>query len=250
VLIQGVGIGRWGWEPVVDRLARHVQVITIDNRGIGDSDSPPGRYSTRLMAEDVLAVMDHAGVQRASVAGTSLGGMIAQELALAHPERVDKLVLVCTIPGGPLTRSMPAQTASLFARAPFMTTEARVRGFVEHGLGPRTLQRSPGIAERLAALTLAHPQSEPAWRAQTAAGMLFNPVGQHHRITQPTLVVQGSADQVVNPANASILADLLPDARVELIEGAGHLLYWDQPEHFARVVTAFVRTERGTATRR
>jgi len=85
VLIQGVGVGRWGWEPVADRLARRFQVITIDNRGIGASDTPPGRYSTRTMADDVLAVLDHAGIQQASVVGTSLGGMIAQELALAHP---------------------------------------------------------------------------------------------------------------------------------------------------------------------
>src|SRR5687767_13579 len=93
VLIQGVGVGRWGWEPVADRLARRFQVVTIDNRGIGASDAPPGHYSTRMMADDVLAVLDHAGIQQASVVGTSLGGMIAQELALAHPERLDKLVL-------------------------------------------------------------------------------------------------------------------------------------------------------------
>ena len=249
VLIQGVGVGRWGWEPVVDRLARHAQVITLDNRGIGKSDSPLGRYSTRLMAQDVLAVLDDAGVQRASVAGTSLGGMIAQELALAHPERVDKLVLICTIPGGPLTRPMPAQTASLLARAPFMAAEARVRAFVESTLGPRTLRRRPETAERLAALRLAHPQSDPARRAQSEAGMLFNPVGRHHRITQPTLIVQGTADQVVNPDNASILANLIPAAQVELLEGAGHLLYWDEPEQFTRVMTEFLRPERGTAPR-
>src|SRR5215207_8100629 len=100
VLVQGVGIGRWGWEPVADRLARRFQVITIDNRGVGASDSPPGPFTTAAMAGDVLAVLDHAGIQRASVLGTSLGGMIAQELALAHPERVDRLVLVATLPGG------------------------------------------------------------------------------------------------------------------------------------------------------
>jgi alpha/beta hydrolase fold len=85
VLIQGVGVGRWGWEPVADRLARRFQVITIDNRGIGASDAPPGHHSTHMMADDVLAVLEDAGIQRSSVVGTSLGGMIAQELALAHP---------------------------------------------------------------------------------------------------------------------------------------------------------------------
>jgi pimeloyl-ACP methyl ester carboxylesterase len=165
VMIQGMGVGRWGWEPVAARLARRFQVITIDNRGIGASDTPPGHYSTRMMADDVLAVLDAAGIQRASLIGTSLGGMIAQELALAHPERVDKLVLVATIPGGLRSRPMPLPTTYLFAWAPFMTSQAKLQQFVRATLGPETLRRRPKVARRLAARKLAHPQSEHAWRA-------------------------------------------------------------------------------------
>ena len=128
------------------RLARRFQVITIDNRGIGASDTAPGHYSTRMMADDVLAVLDHAGIQRASLVGTSLGGMIAQELALAHPERVDKLVLVATIPGGPRSRPMPLGTTYLFAWAPFMTSQAKLQHFVHATLGPETLRRRPKVA--------------------------------------------------------------------------------------------------------
>jgi pimeloyl-ACP methyl ester carboxylesterase len=186
VLIQGVGIGRWGWEPVADRLARRFQVITIDNRGVGASDSPPGHFTTRSMAKYVPAVLDHADVERASVLGTSLGGMIAQELALTQPERVDRLVLVATLPGGPRSRHMPLGTTYLLASAPFLTGRAKLERFVNTTLGPTTLRRRPEIAERLAAAKLAHPQSEPAWRAQTAAGMLFNPLGQQRRVAQPT----------------------------------------------------------------
>lgn len=240
VLIQGVGIGRWGWEPVADRLARRCQVICIDNRGIGASDNPPGHFTTRAMAQDVLAVLDHAGIQRASILGTSLGGMIAQELALAHPERVDRLVLVATLPGGPRSRPMPLGTTYLFAAAPFLTSKARLQRFVDNTLGPATRRRRPKVAERLAAAKLAHPQAEPAWRAQLAAGMLFNPLGRQRRIAQPTLVVQGTADQVVDPGNAGVLAGLLPNARVEHFDGAGHLLYWEQPRRFARLVTGFL----------
>jgi 3-oxoadipate enol-lactonase len=248
VLIQGVGVGRWGWEPVADRLARRFQVVTIDNRGIGASDTPPGRYSTRMMADDVLAVLDHAGIQRASLVGTSLGGMIAQELALAHPERVDKLVLVATIPGGPRSRPMPLPTTYLFAWAPFMTGQAKLQQFVHVTLGPKTLRRRPQVARRLAARKLAHPQSQHAWRAQTEAGMLFNPLGRQRRITQPTLVVQGTADQVVDPDNAEVLAGLVPDARLQRFDGAGHLLYWEQPKRFVRVVTDFL-TDPASAAR-
>ena len=240
VLIQGVGVGRWGWEPVADRLARRFQVITIDNRGIGASDAPPGHYSTRMMADDVLAVLDDAGIQQASLVGTSLGGMIAQELALAHPERVDRLVLVATIPGGPRSRPMPLLTTYLFAWVPFMTSQAKLQQFVHTTLGPETLRRRPKIARRLAARKLAHPQSQHAWRAQTEAGMLFNPLGRQRRITQPTLVVQGTADQVVDSGNAEVLAGLVPDARLQRFHGAGHLLYWEQPKRFVRIVTDFL----------
>jgi len=240
VLIQGLGVGRWGWEPVVDRLARRFRVITVDNRGIGASGAPVGSYSTRVMAEDVVAVMDDAGVGSASVVGTSLGGMVAQELALTHPERVDRLVLVATIPGGRLTAPMPLKTAYLLTWAPLMRSEQRLRGFVEHNLGPRTLRRRPRVARRLMARKLAHPQAERAWRAQATAGVLFNPLGRQRRITQPTLILQGTADQVVNPANAEILAGLLPDARLRYFDGAGHLVYWDEPRRFVRVVSHFL----------
>ena len=240
VLIQGLGVGRWGWEPVADRLARRFRVITIDNRGIGASDAPRGSYSTRVMAEDVVAVLDDAGVRSAGVVGTSLGGMVAQELALAHPDRVGRLVLVATIPGGRLTAPMPLKTAYLLTWAPLMRSEQRLRGFVEHNLGPDTLRRRAKVVRRLMALKRAHPQSEQAWRAQATAGVLFDPLGRQRRITQPTLILQGTADQVVNPVNAELLADLIPDARLRYVEGAGHLVCWDEPRRFVRVVTGFL----------
>jgi len=240
VLLQGLGVGRWGWEPVVDRLARQFRVITIDNRGIGASDAPLGSYSTRMMAADVVAVLDDAGVASASVVGTSLGGMVAQELALTHPERVERLVLVATIPGGRLTAPMPLKTAYLLTWAPLMRSEQRLRGFVEHNLGPETLRRRPKVARRLMALKRAHPQSEQAWRAQATAGVLFDPLGRQRRIAQPTLILQGTADQVVNPGNAELLAGLIPGARLGYVEGAGHLVYWDEPRRFARMVAGFL----------
>jgi 3-oxoadipate enol-lactonase len=240
VLLHGLGVGRWGWEPVADRLARRFRVITVDNRGIGASDAPVGSYSTRVMAADVVAVLDDAGVASAGVVGTSLGGMVAQELALTHPGRVDGLVLVATIPGGRLTAPMPLKTAYLLTWAPLMRSDQRLRGFVEHNLGPETLRRRPKVVRRLMAQKRAHPQSEQAWRAQATAGVLFDPLGRQRRITQPTLVLQGTADQVVNPVNAELLADLIPDARLRYVEGAGHLVGWDEPRRFVRLVTGFL----------
>src|SRR4029453_10963145 len=126
------------------------------------------------------------------------------------------------------------------------TSKAKLRQFVHMTLGPETLRRRPKVAKRLAARKLAHPQSQHAWRAQTEAGLLFNPLGRQRRIPQPTLVVQGTADKVVAPDNAEVLASLLPDARLQRLAGAGHLLYWGQPKRFVLIVTAY-RTAQGPA---
>jgi len=129
-----------------------------------------------------------------------------------------------------------------------MTSKAKLREFVHTTLGPETLRRGPKVARRLAARKLAHPPSPQAWRAQTEAGMLFNLLGRQRRITQPTLVVQGTADQVVDPGNAEVLAGLLPNASLQRFDGAGHLLYWEQPKRLVRVVTDFL-TDPATAAR-
>ncbi len=100
LLIHGLGYARWGWEPVVGPLAGSFDVLLFDNRGIGQSDAPPGPYTAAQMAEDTVRVLDEAGVERAHVVGTSLGGIVAQELALGRPDRVERLVLAATTPGG------------------------------------------------------------------------------------------------------------------------------------------------------
>ena len=140
LLIQGLGYARWGWEPVVEPLARSFDVILFDNRGIGESDAPAGPYTAAQMAGDALQVLDEAGVERAHVLGTSLGGMVAQELALAHPERVDKLVLACTTPGGAESFPMPEQTLKLIQNG------ASLRDFIENALAP---DPSTEIVERI-----------------------------------------------------------------------------------------------------
>ena len=122
LLIQGLGYARWSWEPVLPGLAERFRVISFDNRGIGESDKPAGPYTAREMADDALQVLDEAGVERAHVLGASLGGMIAQELAVAAPERVERLVLCCTTPGGAATVPMPEVTVRLFAESGALPT--------------------------------------------------------------------------------------------------------------------------------
>src|SRR4030042_6341962 len=96
VMIMGLGSPRGGWSSQAPFFKKYFQVVIFDNRGVGKSEKPEGPYSTRMMADDAIKLMDHLGIKKARVLGASMGGMIAQELAINYPERVSKLVLACT----------------------------------------------------------------------------------------------------------------------------------------------------------
>ena len=171
LLIHGLGYARWGWEPVVEPLSRLFDVVLFDNRGVGESDAPPGPYTTAELAGDALQVLDEAGVERAHVVGTSLGGMVAQELALTAPERVDRLVLVCTLPGSARSFPMPEQTVRL------MEARATLREYIENALDPdprpelveRILEHRAATAQRLRALGCAGGGGRDVRRVRTAS---------------------------------------------------------------------------------
>ena len=235
LLIQGLGYARWSWQPIVPGLAARHRVVTFDNRGIGESDKPEGPYTAAQMAGDALQVLDEAGIERAHVLGASLGGMIAQELAVAAPARVDKLVLCCTTPGGPTTVPMPEVTMRLFAEAPSLAPEVALRRFVENALGE---DPPVELVDELFARRVANPPDPAGWQAQAAAGMTF--AGVEGEITAPTLILGGTADNVVDHRNAEVLAARIPGARVELLAGAGHLFFWEQPDESVRIINEFL----------
>lgn len=237
LLIHGLGYGRWGWEPLLPPLAKRFRVILFDNRGIGESSVPPGPYTAESMAADARAVLDAAGVDRAHVVGTSLGGMIAQELALGFPERVDRLVLIATTPGTPHGHPMPAATVGLLAAAQQLAPEVALRRFVENALGS---DPSPEVVETIMAHRLSRPQDPDGWAAQAAAGTGYAGGDRSRHITAPTLVVTGTTDRVVDPANSDLLATMIPDSRVERVPDAGHLVFWEHPALVADLIIDFL----------
>jgi 3-oxoadipate enol-lactonase len=237
LLVQGLGYGGRGWGPALDLLAEDFTVAAYDNRGFGASDVPPGPYTVRELAEDARAVLDAAGFERAHVVGVSLGGMAAQELALAHPDRVDRLVLACTTPGGVGSYPMPARTVSLMLEAPTLPPEVALRKFVENALGADAPDE---LVERIVAYRIANPPDLAGWQSQAAAGAGHDALGRIGRITAPTLIVHGTEDAVVDPRNARLLADRIPGARIELLPGCGHLPFWEQPERFTALIREFV----------
>ncbi len=240
VLVHGLGYGRWGWEPVVDDLTATRPVILMDNRGIGASDVPPGPYTAQQMAGDVLAVVEAAGAPRVHVVGASLGGMIAQHVALARPGLVERLVLVCTTPGGEAAHAIPRATLELISRMPKMDPVEAITAAADNALGAVEGDERQRIVDRIVGHRTATPQDPQGWQGQAHAGTTHALGDNVGSIACPTLVVHGTADRVVDPRNADVLVDLLPDARAHMMEGAGHLCFWERPDEFVRVIREFL----------
>lgn len=239
-IVHGLAYERNGWGRLPDLLARRFRVVMIDNRGVGESDAPEGPYAVAEMAADVAAVLDDAGIERTNLFGVSLGGYVAQEFALTHPGRLAKLVLVSTAPGGPKAHPMPAAGLAAFGKYPTMEREAGLRLMVENSLGDRGVRDVPGLADEIFAYRLAHAPSLAAWQAQAYAGATFDAYDRVGSIEAPTLVVQGGGDNVVDPRNAELLGELIPNARVEIVPDRGHLLVWEDSERVAELVTEFL----------
>ncbi len=237
LFVQGLGYGRGGWGPSPERLADAFTVVTFDNRGFGDSDKPPGPYTTAQLAADALGVLDAAGLERAHVVGASLGGMIAQELVLAAPERVERLVLCCTTPGGADAAPMPSRTVALMLEAPRLDPREAQRRFVVNALAPE----APGaLVDEICAYRAAHPPDPAGWQSLAAAGAAHDALSRLGEIAAPTLVLHGTSDNVVDPRNAELLAARIPGATLEWFDGAGHLFPWEEPDRFARVLREFL----------
>jgi len=239
LLVMGLGYGRWGWEPLVPFLAADFRVFTFDNRGIGESGHPEGPYTAAMMAEDCRSVLDDAGVERAHVVGSSLGGMIAQELAIQSPETVERLVLMSTTPGGTESYPMPSVTTDLLAEVENLKPEVALRKLVENALSP---DASEELVERIMHHRLGKPQRPEGWQAQAAAGIGYDGSGRARQITAPTLIVHGESDNVVDSRNAAILHELIPGSKVELVPG-GHLFFWEDPRAAAGIVASFLQGE-------
>jgi pimeloyl-ACP methyl ester carboxylesterase len=244
LLVMGLGLSAGAWWRSVPVLARRLSVITYDNRGVGRSEAFSHAYTTEAMADDAVSVLDAAGVQRAHVYGISLGGMVAQQLALRHPERVASLVLGATSPGGPRAVRPDAEVVAFFRRRLRMSQEEAASASIEFNYGARCRSEHFDRIEEDLARRLAHPFPERAYRAQMFAAGLHNCYGRLASIAVPTLVVHGRHDRMIPVANAQLIAERIPGARLRILEDSGHLYPTEEPE-VDDAIAAFLADEVG-----
>jgi pimeloyl-ACP methyl ester carboxylesterase len=276
LLIMGLSGNHLHWgEPFLEQLEGDFDVIAHDNRGIGRSDHHGGPFSVVDMADDAVGLLDAVGLESAHVMGISIGrsapvrepfsiadladdaaglldalgwdtahvmgismgGMIAQEVALRHPERVRSLVLGCTYAGGEGS-ALTAEAVIMRLTQRFMSgdVDAALRAGWEVNVSRAYRDEHPEAAERMLQIAAELPGTIEILLAQVQAVAGHNTSARLGEIKAPTLIVHGTEDQMLGVANARQIAGLMPDARLEILDGVGHLFFWEQPERAAELV--------------
>jgi 3-oxoadipate enol-lactonase len=241
LLVMGLGGSVDFWQFQTPVFARTHRVAVYDNRGVGRSDKPAGPYTVRTLAEDAVAVLDACRFDRAHVVGISMGGMIAQELALRHPDRVGALVLAATYARPDEKMRSSAQSTQ------FDPKTADLKQVWKFMMG---LVLSPEfIAREKPWLRTLRDQILPTWSvegfvAQLAAVMAHDAAAELGRIVAPTLVLKPAADQLIPPHASDELAQLIPGAKLTTIEHGSHGFNVEHAENFNRAVLDFLAAHR------
>ncbi len=236
LLIQGMSATHLAWGgPFLSQLEPSFDRVIFDNRGMGRSGQAELPFTVADMAGDALGVLDALEIETAHVVGISMGGAIAQELALAHPERIRTLTLGATFCGGPEGSLMdPADLKMLGGAYASGDREQVLRAMWEINLSPAFREDDSNFdGFREMASTL--PAPRPVVMQQMASCGEHDTSGRLDRLSMPTLVVHGTADRLIKPANGELIARLIP-TRLELLEGVGHLFWWEQPERSAELI--------------
>ena len=242
LLISGLGFGRWSWFKQVPALSERFRAISFDLRNVGHLDTENGAYSVTNLAAHAAGLLDHLEVERAHVVGTSLGGFVAQELALCRPDLVDRLVLISTSYGDSGSEPMSMTTLGKMLGWGATDREDAVRRGLEVAVSEDYPASRSEEFDRMVDWRIADSPPLSEYTKQLVAGTRFDASQSVENIESPTLVLHGSEDLVVPASNAVSLAERLPDAELRVLENAGHLVFVEQAEEINQEILAFLDT--------
>ena len=231
VMIMGFGSGIEGWHYQAPFFAKRFKVVTFDNRGVGKSDKPESLYTTVTMADDAVHLMDHLGIEKAHIMGASMGGMIAQELAINHPERVNKLVLACTY-ARPLLRDTDGARLT-------GTPSERMNSIIGLAFNKPLYRLVFGTLARLRSVPEGSPEATGI-EGQSAAVMTHDTLDRLGSITAPTLVIVGTGDRLIDPSASELLSGKIPGAKLVKVKGGSHTFMVENRDEFNREVLNFL----------
>lgn len=237
LMVMGLSGTRHHWgEPFLEELRRSFEVLTYDHRGVGRSSRVEAPFTIADLARDAASLLRALEIEQAHVLGISMGGMVAQELALAQPEMVRSLTLGCTYCGG--SRSVPTGMGVLEGLAAAMASgsyEVAVRAMWEVNVSPRFAADAEAW-ERFLAIGREHRVAREVIIAQWQAIMGHDTCERLAEISAPALAIHGSLDRMLDVANGRLVASLIPGCHLEVLDGIGHLFFWEEPERSAALV--------------
>jgi 3-oxoadipate enol-lactonase len=239
VWIHGLGIDHRIWALQMPLFTQHFRCLAFDNRDAGQSDRSPGSYTIQTMADDVIRLMDALAIDQAHIVGISMGGAVAQELAIAHPTRVKRLVLVSTYTstdrrGADILHSFALMRARFSREEYARATSPWVFTYEDY--------RIPGLAESVITRLLEDPYFLPAdvYARQIEAARSHFTEDRLSQITAPTLIVAGDEDLMTPMRFSRTLHEGIPGATLAVIRGGGHALVLTHAEELNRIVLSFL----------
>jgi proline-specific peptidase len=255
MMINGLGGNMEGWNPrLVEGLSKHFELVLFDNRGAGRTDLSKRKYTMRLFADDTAGLMNALGISRAHILGISMGGMIAQELAINYPQKVSKLIL-CSTMSQPrfskmgsrvleaMSQSSIEELTKLILSFPFTRDYPRdllkQNPVVVFGQTSEFVKENPDLAKLLLQQGTKHPTSQEGFKYQYDAVLGFNTQARLPQIKVPTLVLHGKKDRLIPPENGSILAKAIPNAKLVFFEKSAHVVA-EEMEEVLKVITEFL----------
>lgn len=225
------------WDPQVSALADRLALVRVDVRGHGLSPAPSGAYSIPELGMDVVATLDEMGIERISVCGLSIGGMIGMWLAANVPARVDRLILICT------SSHMPAAADAYRERARVVraqgSTESIADGVIDRWFTPSWAERHPDTVDAYRRMLCGIPAEGYAGCCEALAALDLR--AALPLIAAPTLVIAGAEDRATPPAHAEAITAAIPQARLELLGGAAHLGSVQRPDAVTRLIGEHLR---------
>jgi 3-oxoadipate enol-lactonase len=242
LLIMGLGArsADWGREFPA-RLAEKYRVVRFDNRGTGASEKPKDAWTLEDMAADAVAVLDAVNAPSANVLGISMGGMIAQLVALGYPERVKRLVLLSTNFGGPnIVRPTAELIQFLYSPPRTATPEDIIRVAMQMISAPGFSDAHPELIEELVSYARAQPTHKAVFATQLQAILSSDREALVKDIRAPTLIVHGDMDPLIPHENGVLLSQRIPGSRLVTLPGVGHVPSFEAPEKLAKIVLEFL----------
>jgi pimeloyl-ACP methyl ester carboxylesterase len=240
ILIRGLGSNADHWYSQTPAFSKQSKVIIFDNRGIGRSGGSKSHFDIPELAKDTVALMDAIEVPIAHILGLSLGGMIAQEVALSYPDRIRGLVLASAHCGGKRVVRVSDAGVSVMPEELYSNTRDRKQKATEMMFSKKTLAGAPEVVENYLDVSSRYPPSEEVLQKMRNSVQAYDSFERLPLIQAPTLVISGEDDILVAPENSRILAARIPGAQLEIIKEGGHQLLIEKPDESNRIIMDFL----------